>query len=87
MAEPTILTPIELTDAELDAVSGGAHISTHQHNSTRQSIHQSITETGGSVTVGGGSGATAFTGTITVSRVLQRHKHRHKHQFDHTIEH
>lgn len=68
MAEPTILTPIELTDAELDAVSGGAHISTHQHNSTRQSIHQSITETGGSVTVGGGSGATAFTGTITVSK-------------------
>ena len=69
MVEPTILTPIELTDAELDAVSGGRDfvgISQRQSNRTRQSIHQSITQTGGSVTIGGGSGATANSGNIYV---------------------
>ena len=68
MAEPTILTPIELTDAELDAVSGGSFVGVSQHNSnrTKQSIHQSITETGGSVTIGG-SGPTANSGNISVT--------------------
>ena len=69
MAEPTTLTPIELTDAELDAVSGGHFVGVSQRNSnrTKQSIRQSITETGGSVTIGGGSDATANSGNISVS--------------------
>ena len=72
MAEPTILTPIELTDAELDAVSGGSFvgISQSQRNSTRQSIYQSIHQTGGSVTIGGGGDpkdpATANSGNISL---------------------
>jgi hypothetical protein len=69
MAEPTTLTPIELTDAELDAVSGGSFVGVRQSNSnkTKQSIKQSITETGGGVTIGGGSGPTANSGNISVS--------------------
>ena len=68
MAEPTFLTPVELTDAELDAVSGGHFVGVSQRNSnrTKQSIRQSITETGGSVTIGGGSGATANSGNISL---------------------
>ena len=69
MAEPTILTPIELTDAELDAVSGGSFVGVSQHNSnkTKQSIRQSIKQTGGSVTIGGGDGPTANSGNISVT--------------------
>ena len=68
MAEPTMLTPIELTDAELDAVSGGSFVGVSQHNSnkTKQSIRQSIKQTGGSVTIGGGDGPTANSGNISL---------------------
>ena len=59
--------PIELTDAELEAVSGGAAVGgIRQSNRSRQSIRQSIRETGGSVTVGGG-GPTAVTGATSLS--------------------
>ena len=68
MAEPTILTPIELTGAELDAVSGGANLSVHLSN--RQRISQRISERGGSVTIGGGVGATTFSGTLTFSETF-----------------
>jgi hypothetical protein len=72
MAEPTTLTPIELTDAELDAVSGGQRnfvgISQSNSNKTKQSIKQSIKQTGGGVTIGDDpSGATANSGNISVS--------------------
>jgi len=67
MVEPTILTPIELTGAELDAVSGGASFTVHQNN--RQRISQRITERGGSVTIGGG-GATTFSGTLSFSETF-----------------
>ena len=74
MAEPTILAPIELTDAELDAVSGGSFTGIRQSNSNRtsQSIRQSIKETGGSVTIGDpppGSG-TANSGAISVDQTF-----------------
>jgi len=70
MVEPTILTPIELTGAELDAVSGGASFTVHQNN--RQRISQRITERGGSVTIGGGAGAgaTTFSGTLSFSETF-----------------
>ena len=62
--------PIELTDAELQAVSGGAGVGgIRQSNRSRQSIRQSITETGGSVTVGGG-GPTAVSAAISVSETF-----------------
>jgi hypothetical protein len=71
MAERTILTPIELTDAELDAVSGGSFVGVSQRNSnkSKQSIKQSLTQTGGGVTIGDppSSGATANSGSISVS--------------------
>jgi hypothetical protein len=52
MAEPTVLAvPIELTDAELDVVFGA---------SRRFSLF------GGQLTLGGGSGPTAFSGTVTI---------------------
>jgi hypothetical protein len=70
MTEHTVLTPIELTDAELDAVSGGVNfvgVAQVNANETKQSIHQRITEVGGSVRIGGGSGATANSGNITLN--------------------
>jgi hypothetical protein len=65
-----LLTPIELTEADLDVVSGGAFVGgIRQSNRSRQSIRQSITETGGSVTVGG-SGPTAVAGNITLTETF-----------------
>ncbi|MBV8524134.1 MAG: hypothetical protein JOY71_18750 [Acetobacteraceae bacterium] len=65
-----VLTPIELTDAELQAVSGGAFVGgIRQSNRSRQSIRQSITETGGSIHVGG-SGPTAVAGSITLTETF-----------------
>ena len=47
MAKPAILTPIELTDAELDAVSGG------NFNSTTQTTTNSGTVSGSGGSFGG----------------------------------
>ena len=53
MAEPTVLAvPIELTDAELEVVFGAS---------------KSVSLFNGRLTLGGGSGATAFNGTVTFS--------------------
>ena len=58
LAQAPEIGSIELTDAELDAVSGG-----------QPTISQSITETGGDVTIGGAS-RTAFSGTINFSETV-----------------
>jgi hypothetical protein len=50
MAEPLVLTSIELSDAELDTVSGG------------------VTLFDGQLSLGGGSGPTAFSATVTINR-------------------
>jgi hypothetical protein len=57
---------IELTDDELLAVSGGG---THVTVGISQRNHASagIAQFGGSVYIGGGDGATANSGTITLS--------------------
>ena len=68
MAGSTIVEPIELTYEELGVVSGGS-VGTILSNRTRQSIRQSIDERGGSVYVGG-SGSTAFSGSITLSETF-----------------
>jgi hypothetical protein len=62
-----LLRPIELTDAELEAVSGGVAVvvGIRQSNRSRQTIRQRITEIGGNVTVGGG-GTTAVTSTVAL---------------------
>src|SRR5271166_2512017 len=55
MAEPTVLAvPIELHDAELDVVFGA-------------SPRVSPRVFGGLLTLGGGSGATTFSGTVTIN--------------------
>jgi len=55
MAEPTVLAvPIELDDAELDVVFGA-------------SPRVSPGVFGGLLTLGGGSGATTFSGTVTIN--------------------
>jgi len=69
MAEPTILTPIELTDAELDEVSGGLQ-NQHNSNKTHQYQRQSIKQTGGSLYIGGGSGGTAINGSVYFTETL-----------------
>jgi len=68
MIEHTTLA-IELTDDELLAVSGG---STHVTVGISQRNHASagIAQFGGSVYIGGGDGATANSGTITLSETF-----------------
>jgi hypothetical protein len=58
-----ILTPIELNDDELLAVSGGAVVAV----GIAQAISQSaaVEQAGGSVHIGGGNGATTFTGNLS----------------------
>jgi hypothetical protein len=53
MSEARLREPIELTDAELEAVSGA----------------YTVPQFGGQVTLGGGSGPTAYTGKITVNSI------------------
>ena len=57
------LAPIELTDDELLAVSGGVGGSIRTSASISQRVHQSvaIAQLGGSVGIGGGNGATTVT--------------------------
>jgi hypothetical protein len=61
-----ILTPIELNDDELLAVSGGVDV-TAVLVGVSQSITQeaAVVQSGGSVLVGGGNGATTFTGNLS----------------------
>lgn len=61
-----MLAPIELSDDELLAVSGGR--STHVAAGTAQVIRQdaAIIQAGGDVKIGGGNGSTSFSGNLTV---------------------
>jgi hypothetical protein len=54
------LAPIELTDDELLAVSGGVNDSARATSVIAQRIHQdvAIAQIGGGVSIGGGNGAT-----------------------------
>ena len=60
-----IPTLTELSDDELLAVSGGR---SHVAAGVAQAIHQSaaVIQQGGSVSIGGGNGATSFSGNLTV---------------------
>jgi hypothetical protein len=64
------LAPIELTDAELLAVSGGA--STSVAVGISQRIHQDagLAQVGGSLHIGGGNGATSVTGNTTFTETF-----------------
>ena len=66
-----ILAPIELNDDELLAVSGGVDV-TAVAVGISQRITQSaaVLQEGGSVLVGGGNGATTFTGTLTATQTF-----------------
>ena len=66
-----ILAPIELNDAELLAVAGGVGESaTTVTVGVAQSISQgaAIEQYGGSLGIGGGNGATAFSGNLSFSQ-------------------
>ncbi len=62
-----ILTPIELNDDELLAVSGG-----FVAVGIAQAIHQdaAVLQYGGSVGIGGGNGATSFSGNLSFSQTF-----------------
>jgi len=62
-----ILTPIELNDEELLAVSGG-----FVAIGIAQAIHQeaAVLQYGGSLGIGGGNGATTFSGNLTFSQTF-----------------
>jgi hypothetical protein len=62
-----MLAPIELSDDELLAVSGGVS-STHVAAGTAQAIQQeaAVIQAGGDVKIGGGNGSTSFSGNLTV---------------------
>jgi hypothetical protein len=67
MTEHPILEPIELTDAELDAVSGGrAHTSVAAGVSQRIDQSVQLAQVGGDLNIGGGNGSTSFSGNLTV---------------------
>jgi hypothetical protein len=67
MTEHPILAPIELTDAELDAVSGGRGL-TSVAAGVSQRIDQRVqlAQIGGDLNIGGGNGATSGAGIVTV---------------------
>ena len=58
--------PIELNDDELLAVSGGVAVG------ILQAIHQeaAVVQYGGSLGIGGGNGATSFSGNLTFSQTF-----------------
>ncbi len=64
-----MLAPIELSDDELLAVSGGVgESSTHVAAGIAQTIQQeaAVVQSGGSVGIGGGNGSTSFSGNLIV---------------------
>jgi hypothetical protein len=62
----TLLAPIELNDDELLAVSGGVAVGISQ----RVDQSAAVLQYGGSVGIGGGNGATAFTGNLSFSQTF-----------------
>ena len=71
MTEHT-LAPIELTDDELLAVSGGRGGHTSVAVGISQRVHQdaSIAQLGGSLSIGGGNGATSVSGNTSFSQTF-----------------
>ena len=67
MTEHT-LAPIELTDDELLAVSGGIHIAVGISQRNYQSA--SLAQVGGNLSIGGGNGATSVTGNTTFTQTF-----------------
>ncbi len=65
----TLLAPIELNDDELLAVSGGG---VFVAVGILQSIHQdaAVLQSGGSLGIGGGNGATSVSGNISFSQTF-----------------
>jgi hypothetical protein len=63
MTEQTILTPIELNDDELLAVSGGAVALVGIAQAIQQDA--AVIQSGGDLSIGGGNGATTFTGNLS----------------------
>jgi hypothetical protein len=66
MTEHT-LAPIELTDDELLAVSGGARTSVAVGIAQRVSQSAELAQVGGDLKIGGGNGATSVSGNTTFS--------------------
>ena len=66
MTEQTILAPIELTDDELLAVSGGIHIAVGISQRNHQSAE--LAQVGGYLSIGGGNGATSVSGNTTFTQ-------------------
>ncbi len=58
-----ILTPIELNDDELLAVSGGAVALVGVAQAIQQEA--AVVQSGGDLSIGGGNGATTFTGNLS----------------------
>jgi hypothetical protein len=67
MTEHT-LAPIELTDDELLAVSGGIHIAVGISQRNHQSAE--LAQVGGSLSIGGGNGATSVSGNTSFSETF-----------------
>ncbi len=67
MTERT-LAPIELTDDELLAVSGGAHVA----GGIAQAIQQdaAVVQSGGDLSIGGGNGATTVNGSVSFNQTF-----------------
>lgn len=70
-----LTAPIELTDDELVAVSGGNLVpvgSAHVHVGIAQAISQdaAIIQSGGHLSIGGGNGSTSFSGTLTANQTF-----------------
>ena len=68
MTEQTILAPIELTDDELLAVSGGIHIAVGISQRNYQSA--SLAQVGGNLSIGGGNGATSVSGNTSFTQTF-----------------
>ncbi len=62
----TLLAPIELNDDDLLAVSGGVAVGIAQVISQSAAVVQS----GGSLGIGGGNGATSVTGNLSFSQTF-----------------
>ena len=67
MTEQT-LAPVELNDDELLAVSGGAVVVVGIAQAIQQEA--AIVQYGGSLGIGGGNGATTFTGNLSFSQTF-----------------
>ncbi len=63
-----ILTPIELNDDDLLAVSGGSVVVVGIAQAIQQEA--AVVQSGGDLSIGGGNGATTFTGNLTFTQTF-----------------